>query len=151
MTMTGVERRWISVVLPSFLDPSAGGLGLEPGEVDFVDGALTIYAASSPPARLGMRVALLAVMLSPLFIVGRLTSFARLDATERSAVLARICGHRLFVLRGIGVWLKLAASMAMFRVGSVRARSNHDCPTGAPPTRLRVTLPLLLIPSAEAL
>ena len=150
MTMTGVERRWLSIVLPSFLDSSAGGFGLEPGEVDFVHGALTMYAASSLPARLCMRVAVLAAMLSPLFILGRLSSFARLDPTERSAVLARICGHRLFVLRGIGVLLKLAASMAMFRVASVRARTNHDRRPSAPPTRLRVALPLLLIPATEA-
>lgn len=150
MTLTGVERRWLSIILPSFIDPTAGGLGLQPGEVDFVRGAMTMYEASSPIAQLGMRAALLMAMLSPLFLLGRLRSFAALTPTERSALLARICAHRLFVLRGFGVLLKLAASMAMFRVASVRRRTHYDHPQGAPTPRARVALPVLMVASTEA-
>ncbi|MDO9017035.1 MAG: hypothetical protein Q8S73_32935 [Deltaproteobacteria bacterium] len=150
MTMTAIERRWLSVVLPSFLDPTAGGFGLDPGEVDFERGALTMYGASSLLGRVGMRASLLFVMLSPLFILGRVVSFASLGYTERSALLARICAHRHFALRGMGVLLKLAASMAMFRVASVRNRTNHDRAPMAVPARRRVTLPLRLIPSTGA-
>lgn len=150
MTMTGVERRWLALVLPSFLDPTAGGFGVEPGEVDFVHGALTMYGASSPLGRLGMRAALLAAMLSPLFLLGRFTSFAALDPTERAAALARLCGHRLYALRGLGILLKLAASLAMFRVASVRGRTNHDRRPSAAAPRRRVALPLHLVPSAGA-
>jgi hypothetical protein len=148
--MTGVERRWLSIVLPSFLDPTAGGLGLRPGEVDFVRGALAMYAASSPLAQFGMRASLVVAMLSPLFILGRVASFAALAPAERSDVLARVCAHRIFVLRGIGVLLKLTASMAMFRVGSVRARTNHDRRPAPAPARVRVALPVLMGPASEA-
>lgn len=150
MTMTGVERRWLSIVLPSFIDPTAKGFGLEPGEVDFVRGAVTMYRASSTLARLGMRIAVLTAMLSPLFILGRLTSFASLDATTRAEVLAKICGHRMFMLRGVGVLLKLVASLSMFRVPSVRDRTHDDRRPTASPARARVALPMLLIPSTEA-
>ena len=150
MNLTRTERRWLSVVLPSFLDPTAGGLGLRPGEVDFVHGALTMYGASSALGRLGMRVALVVAMLSPVFLFGRFVSLAALGPAERSAALERICTHRLFALRGLGVLLKLAASMAMFRVATVRARSNHDRRPSLPPIRLRVALPTLPLPATEA-
>lgn len=150
MTMTGVERHWLSIVLPSFIDPAAGGFGLRPGEVDFVRGAQTMYDASSPMGRIGMRAALLVAMLSPVLLLGRLRSFAALDSTERAAVLARICSHRLYMLRGLGVLLKLAASMAMFRVASVRGRTHYDHRAVAQPVRARVALPLLMLPSPGA-
>jgi hypothetical protein len=150
MTMTRVERRWLSIVLPSFLDPTAGGFRLSPGEVDFAAGGSAMYAASSALGRLGMRASLLMVMLSPLFILGRAASFASLGPSQRSEVLARICTHRLFVLRGMGVLLKLASSMAMFRVASARARTNHDRRPSVAPARLRVALPVLHQPATVA-
>jgi hypothetical protein len=150
MSMTGVERHWLSIVLPSFLDPTAGGLGLRAGEVDFVRGALAMYAASGPFGQIGMRAALVIAMLSPVFILGRLASFATLAPAERSDVLARVCSHRSFVLRGVGVLLKLAASMSMFRVASVRLRTNHDRRPVVAPSRMRVALPLLMGPASEA-
>ncbi|MDB4929564.1 MAG: hypothetical protein JWM10_2048 [Myxococcaceae bacterium] len=150
MPMTGVERHWLSIVLPSFLDPTAAGLGVRAGEVDFVRGALAMYAATSPLAQIGMRAALVVAMLSPVFILGRFVTFTALGPAERSDVLARVCSHRVFVLRGIGVLLKLTASMAMFRVASVRARTNHDRRPAPAPARVRVALPVLMGPASEA-
>lgn len=145
MNLTGVERRWLSIVLPSFLDPTAGGFALAPGEVDFARNATVMYDASSVLARVGMRASLLVVMLSPLFLLGRLASFASLGPTERAELLGRICAHRVFVLRGIGVLLKLTASMAMFRVATARARTHHDRrPVVSMPPRPRVALPMLV-------
>lgn len=142
MTMTGVERRWLSIVLSSFLDPTAPGFALDRGEVDFVAGATKMYDASSPLARVGMRLSLLAAMLSPLFILGRLAPLSALPASERAMVLSRFSSHRVFLLRGMGILLKLAASMAMFRVGTARARTNHERRDLAANPR-RFALPLL--------
>lgn len=150
MTMTGVERRWLSVVLSSFIDPDAGGFTLAPGEVDFVAGATRMYDASCAIARFGMRASLLVVMLSPLFMLGRLTSFGSLAPSERSAVLARFVGNDFILLRGMGMLLKLAASMSIFRVASARARTNHErrAPVIQVPTR--VALPVLVATSEAA-
>ncbi len=149
MTMTRVEHRWLSVVLSSFIDPGAGGFTLAPGEVDFVAGATRMYNASSPIAQLGMRASLLVVMLSPLFMLGRLTSFASLAPADRSALLARFCGNDFILLRGMGMLLKLAASMSIFRVASARARTNHERRVSVAPVPTRVALPIFA-PTAEA-
>jgi hypothetical protein len=149
MTMTRVERRWLSVVLSSFIDPGAGGFTLAPGEVDFVAWATRMYNASSAIAQVGMRASLLAVMLSPLFMLGRLTSFAALVPADRSALLARFCGSDFILLRGMGMLLKLAASMAIFRVASARARTNHERRAAVVSAPTRLALPIFAA-TAEA-
>ena len=151
MTMTRVERRWLSVVLSSFIDPGAGGFTLALGEVDFVAGATRMYNASGALAQVGMRASLLVVMLSPLFMLGRLSSFASLAPADRSALLARFCGSDSMLLRGMGMLLKLAASMSIFRVASARARTNHErrAPVASAPTR--IALPIFgITATAEA-
>lgn len=150
MTMTGTERRWLTVVLSSFVDPGAGGFTLAEGEVDFVAGATRMYDASCGLARVGMRASLLVVMLSPLFMLGRVASFASLAPAERSALLARFCGNDFILLRGMGMLLKLAASMSIFRVASARARTNHERRAPVLTVTPRVSLPLLVTASEAA-
>lgn len=150
MSMTSIERRWLSIVLPSFLDPAARGFTLEPGEVDFVAGATRMYEASSIQGRFGMRLAVLFAMLSPVFILGRPRVLSGLSRPDRAAVLASVCSHRLFIFRGLGILLKLAASMAMFRVASARARTNYERRDNVVSVPLRFALPVIATAHHEA-
>ena len=128
MRFTALERYALTLVLGSFIDPAAEGFTLAPGEVDLFDGAMIMYRSSALPARLGMRVVPLLLLLAPLYVQGRFALLGSLPLAERAALLGAMAGSPVFAFRGMTVLMKLAASMAMFRVASVRAKTGFDRP-----------------------
>ncbi len=126
MMFLGFERRWIAVTLASFAPPGGEGLSPEPGEIDWVDAADTMISRSTFGARVGYRVALWLVALSPMWFLSRAIPFGSLPITERSEILAELLRHRHLVVRGLALMLKLTATLAMFRSPTLRSRSNYD-------------------------
>lgn len=126
MMFLGFEQRWIAAILSSFAPEGGEGLAPEPGEVDWVAAADGMISRSTFKARLGYRVGLWLMTLSPVWMLGRLCLFGSLSAAERAAVLERAVGHRLFLVRGLTMVLKLSTCLAMFRSPGVRARSHYD-------------------------
>lgn len=81
---------------------------------------------STPKAALGLRLALLLVTLSPLWLWGRLTTFSGLAQGRRTELLRELLGHRSFIVRELTTLLKFCAAMALLGDPAVRARSGFD-------------------------
>jgi hypothetical protein len=124
-TLTSLETFWARNVLSSFTGASTG-FTVEAGEVDYVEGLRRFMATASDKACLGIRVAFLLVVTSPLWAMGRFARFSRLSATDRAALMDRLLSHRFFFVRELCLLLKLIACMAIFRVEGTRARTSYD-------------------------
>ncbi len=144
-----VERAWASAVLPSFAGGASEVFSAPAEDVDYVAAYARFVGSAAPKARLGVRVALLLVMTSPLWLAGRLRSFAALELEERSALLERLSSHRLFFVRELCLLVKLVACMAIFRSPALRARSGYDgAKAGRASSSARRALPVLAAASA---
>ncbi|MCS6798522.1 MAG: hypothetical protein NZ898_08325 [Myxococcota bacterium] len=124
--MLRFERRWAHDVMSSFAPPGGPGLAPDPGRVDFVGALRTQMRASTPLAALGLRLAVWMAALAPLWTLGRLRTIRGLRPAERAAVLARLLRSRLYLVRELTLFLKLAACFALFRVPELRAQSHYD-------------------------
>lgn len=124
-TLTSLETFWARNVLSSFTGASAG-FTVGEGEVDFVDGLRRFMATASDKACLGIRVAFLIVVTSPVWAMGRFARFSRLGPVERAALMDRLLSHRFFFVRELCLLLKLIACMAIFRSEATRARTGYD-------------------------
>jgi hypothetical protein len=124
--MLTFERRWVDGILSSFAAPDGPGLAPRAGEVDYVATFITMQQRARPLARLGFRAALWLVALAPLWLGLRLRTFTTLPLDVRQALLERLLTHRAHPVREAAFLLKLAASMALFASGALRARSGYD-------------------------
>jgi hypothetical protein len=140
--MFAFERRWVVAILSSFAPEETsevpGRLAPKPGEVDYFAAYHALLTEGAPLAGLGLRLGLWLVALSPLFMLGRLTTFAGLLLAERVALLERLLESNVFPLRESTFLLKTAASLALLKPESVRARSHFDGQPAAPAHRLPV-------------
>ena len=139
--MLAFERRWVLAILSSFAPEGSGAPGRlapEPGEVDYFGAFHALFTEGSPLAGLGLRLGLWLVSLCPLFVLGRFSTFAGLAMGERVALLERLLESDFFPLRESTFLLKTAASLALMRPESVRARSHYDGNPEAPANRLPV-------------
>jgi hypothetical protein len=129
MKLSSIERSLAPIVLGSFAPLTApGGFAIAPGEVDWIGGLDRFLSAASDKARLGIVVAMTLFFFSPIFTLGRLCTLAGATATERALAMERLLSHRILLVREMGLLVKLVACMAMFRVASLRARTNYDDP-----------------------
>jgi hypothetical protein len=145
--MLGFERRWAIKVLEGFAPVEGPGLAPAEGEVDYLEAMLTMTRASTRVAALGFRIALWITVFSPVFVLGKLRLLPSLDRTARSELLVRLLGHRIFLVRELCLLMKMCACMAIFRVPSLRVRSQYDAQSeedgeafrsGPQPVRLRL-------------
>lgn len=134
--MTGLERRWMRVVLSSFAGSSAG-FTVRDEEVDYVAAAERFMSEASEKACLGLRLAVLMVMTAPLWMWGRMKSLSGLAPDARSELLDELLRHRFFAVRELCLLLKLVACMGIFRSGAARARTGFDRPERRPLVVLR--------------
>ncbi len=136
LSLTRLEARWASLVLPSFAGTSHG-FTVGEGEVDYLSGLARFMGAASQKAQLGVRFAFLLAVTTPLWIGGRLRGFASMSLVERSELLEAMSRHRIFLVRELCLLLKLIACMAIFRVPQTRARSGYDGADGGAVERSR--------------
>lgn len=107
------ERRWREALLVAALPPLAAHAR---------DGFWERVAEAAPPiARLGVRVAVWALTLSPPLLIGRWRTFGALNDDERDLVLVRAASHRWYPVRQLADLVKLMACFALFRHREVRA------------------------------
>lgn len=125
MGFTAFEYRWIAAILPSFLG-AEGALAVREGEVDYVAAMEAMESHGTAAARLGMHAALLLVMLSPAWMLGRAQTFDELPPAMRVDVIARMTSHRTYLVRGLTTLLKLNVTLAIMRAPTVRARTGYD-------------------------
>ena len=143
MKLSSIERSLAPIVLASFAPHATpGGFPIAPGEVDWEGGLDRFLSAASDKARLGIAVAMTLFFFAPIFTLGRMCTLARATVEERALAMERLLSHRIFFVREMALLVKLVACMAMFRVASLRARTNYDDPGHRPAvenrTRLRV-------------
>ncbi len=142
------EARWASAAMEGFVSGRGAAFAPHPGEVDFVHALLVMGAASAPLARLGLRLAVWLAALSPLLLDGRLRLLSSVAPEQRGALLARLLVHRSFLLRELALYLKLATSLALFSVATLRERSHYlRALPASPPAPAARALPL--VPSVE--
>lgn len=124
--MRSFERRWVRVVLGSFAAEGSSELAPRAGEVDYLGTFLGMRASARPVARIGLRLALWLVALSPLWYGRRWCTFAGLSLDERQGLLGRLLEHPALAVRESAFMMKLAACLALFASDSLRARSGYD-------------------------
>jgi hypothetical protein len=139
--MTRWEHIWAIDVLAAFAPassetrssisatPSADSrLTPHEGEVDYFRVYRRLIAGSTPLAALGLRFALLMVVLAPVWLLGRFITFSALARAERTELLSRLLRHTSLVVRELSLLLKFAAAVALLGTPSVRERSGYDTP-----------------------
>ena len=85
-----------------------------------------------------LRLGLWLVSLCPLFVIGRFSTFAGLAIDERVKLLEKLLESDVFPLRESTFLLKTAASLALMRPESVRARSRFSGEPDTPAHKLPV-------------
>jgi hypothetical protein len=82
-------------------------------------------------AALGLRIAVWLVSLAPLFVIGRLTIFARLSQEDRVRVVSTLLANRSYAIRSIVLILKTIGALLFAGDDGVRARMNRPNPREA--------------------
>jgi hypothetical protein len=127
--MLSFERKWAERVLEAFAPPGPNDrFAPSPGQVQYGASLLAMNRASNRFASVGMRLAVWAVFFAPVWLFGRLATFASLDIEQRAEILDRMLAHRFYLVREMVLLLKLAACMAIFALPDLRARSGYDRP-----------------------
>lgn len=124
--MTRRTAKWASVVLSAFAPPSEVGLSPLPGEVDYAGAFRRLVRGSTALAACGLVAAVWLVALAPVWMLGRMMTFAQLDPSQRAVLLGQLLRHRVFAVRELTLLLKLGAALALLGAPSVRARSGYD-------------------------
>ena len=124
--MLALERRWVRTILGSFAPEGGPELAPATGDIEYVETFQGLYQGARGIARLGMRVALWLVALSPLWLLRRGVTVTALSLSERQSLLSRLLEHRVYAVRESAFLLKLCACLALFADDDVRARSGYD-------------------------
>lgn len=135
--MSHPERSWTRAILAAFAPPEqasqqtgdparAACLYPRPGEVDYLRAFHRMSQAATRKAAFGLRVAVLLIGLSPMWLGRRLKLFTQLSMREQTEVLAQLLRHRLFAVRELTLLMKFVAAMALLGHDDVRTRSGYD-------------------------
>ena len=126
-----VVRALFEAVIPgSATRPGAATVDLVPHHEAFLSGMPRAQAA-------GIRALfLLVALVGPLLLLGRARTLVRLPAPEREELVSRLTGHRIYLVRQLGLVVKMSACFSYFQHDDVRRA--YDLPPVADPT---VTVP----------
>ena len=119
-SLSATERRWASGVLfAMFPLRAAEGTFVK----DFgLDATLPRFFAGIPlQAALGLRAALLLVVVAPLFLLGRFSFFPGLSPTERMLVLERLMKNRVYAIRQLVTAWKAVGGLVVVGHESLRS------------------------------
>ena len=109
MTLWPFERRWAATIARALVPAGAlAGSGVDLEAID-VGARYAEECAISPwYAALAFRASLWLTWLAPLWLLGRLHTFAGVDGETRVVVLERLLKHKRYFVRMAGLFLKLA-------------------------------------------
>ncbi len=122
MRLASWESAWAEAAMQAIFPGSP-----EEGMAGIADMGLTGFLADvmrylPTRAALGMRIAIWLVALAPLFVLGRLTTIARLPLLDRERVVAALAGSRVYAVRSLVLILKTMGALLYGGDASVRAR-----------------------------
>ncbi len=134
MKLLNVERRFVQAILEAYA-PSNSREGLVPleGEVNYVQAFELVAGGSTDRARFGVRAALWMIALGPIWLGVAFCTMAGLPVEKRAAILDRMLGSNVFIVRELALLIKVSAAFALMGTASVRARSNYDRRAGVAP------------------
>lgn len=130
MKLTQWELRSLSLLAASLLPSPGRGLP-GAGELDLAPFFHQLHERFPPLARLGLRAAILALSLGPLFFIGRFATFRGLAPGERERLLSVVATSPRYLVRQLAQLLKTVVCFGYFRAPSVREAlglANDDRP-----------------------
>lgn len=132
MKLTRWERSWLPVLFSAFVDPEAEGVATTHDAVNFEEAIGVILKAASFKGALGWRVGAALLMLSPMILGGRFSTLGGVSVETRNELAARAVVHRLLLIRGLSMFIKVTIGMTLFRDAEMRALSRYDRRPEAP-------------------
>jgi hypothetical protein len=142
MTLLAFERRWLRVVFETVLGGSDERLPVRPSEVPLERFIEDLVASAPAHFVLGLRACLWAVMLAPLFVLGRLRTFIGLSTEERLALLERLGRSDTYVVREMPLLFKTVACLGYCGLPEVQAKIGIQPTDATPPPWARRSLPM---------
>jgi hypothetical protein len=124
MRLTTLESRLAHAALEAF----APRLPSLRASIDYAGVLGQMMRNSTRKAAFGMRLALWVVALAPLWLGGKLCTFASLSLERRTRMITRLMAHKIYVVRELMQLLKMTAAMALLSNDHVRRRSRYDLP-----------------------
>jgi hypothetical protein len=122
MKLTRFESTWAAASLVAIF-PGSDEAGLAGIETMNVTGFLDELVPEMPlHAALGLRLAIWLLALAPLFVIGKLTTLARLGQLDREAVVAKLVASEWYAVRSLVMILKTFG--AMLYAGDDRVRTR---------------------------
>jgi hypothetical protein len=120
------ERVWARAALETIYPTAASRelpLGISVFDVDsFFDDLLVRLPLLTA---LGLRAAIWLVALAPLFVLHRLSTIARLGATDRRVLILRLLGSQRYAVRQLVYALKATGGLLYGSSATVRGRVLH--------------------------
>ncbi|HVU03741.1 MAG TPA: hypothetical protein VHE30_18410 [Polyangiaceae bacterium] len=144
MILLGFERDWLLVVFDSIV-PSGTSERVPTGAKDApMDRFLSDLFASAPlHFCLGLKACLYFVMVAPLFVLGRWSTFLGLSSEERHRLLDRLAESDVYVIREMPLLFKTVACLGFCGLPEVQSRIGITPVDATPPEWARRGLPLL--------
>jgi hypothetical protein len=141
MTLARFERRWAAAAMGAIF-PGSRAVGLAGIDAMDLDGFLRELMGHLPRrAAVGVRLAVWIAALAPWFVIGRLTTIARLGVPERVMVLAALLASERYAIRSLALLLKALGALLYVADDGVRARMTPRRLAPGPallPLRVRV-------------
>ena len=143
MTLFGFERRMLLVIFETVV-PSGVNPNFPKGARDVpMDRFLRDLLAHAPMHFcLGLRACLWIVMLAPLFVFGRLATFASLEPEERLVLLRRFAASPNYVIREMPLLFKTVACLGFCGLPDVQSALGIQPVDATPPEWARPRLPI---------
>ncbi|MFO0666986.1 MAG: hypothetical protein U0174_23745 [Polyangiaceae bacterium] len=124
-SLSRVERGWASGVLYAMFP-------LRDGEAEFardfaLDQTIPRFFVGIPlKAALGLRAALLLIVVAPMFLIGRFAIFSTLPRTDRMRVLERLLKNRSYAVRQLVMAWKAVGGLVVVGHPSLRTARERS-------------------------
>ena len=124
MSMAPFEIEWARAIARAMV-PAEELHGVLAGAFDHIDvGARYAEECASSPwhAALLLRASLWLTWLAPIWLMGRLATFGRLDGERKVELLERLLAHKVYLVRTTGMFLKLIICQTLLCDRETQAR-----------------------------
>ena len=122
MTMTTLELRWAHALFATiFPDRPGSHVRVDLDRLDLAGAFAEAFEASPARVAIGLRLAMIAMALSPLFVIGRFGTLASLPADERERVVSSLASSEHYVVRQLTLLVKAFGALFLLRDAELRA------------------------------
>lgn len=151
MTLFAFERRWLALIfatiLPASDDPRFPQGADELGVERYIESLLRIAPGDFATA---LRVCTWLLMLSPLFVLGRIATLAGLAPAERAKLFERLSESNVYLIRELPMLFKTAACLGLCGLPEVQRRIGIHPVDRTPPDWVSTGAAHARLPIAES-